>query len=74
MNDSSDPYLGRSGHKWWPLSPQRAMAYAVHDLVAKQSISGAAWGRISAPRGRIALGTALSVAERQRRFRARQRS
>jgi hypothetical protein len=49
------------------------MAYAVHDLVAKQSISGVAWRRISAPRGRIASGTALSVAERQRRFRARHR-
>jgi hypothetical protein len=48
-----------------------ALAYGLHDLVAKQSIAGAVWARISAPRGRIASGTALSVAARQRRFRAR---
>jgi len=49
------------------------MAYSLHDLVARQSIIGAPWARISAPRGRIARGVALSTAERQRRFRARRR-
>ncbi len=49
------------------------MAYALHDLVARESIVGAPWARISPPRGRVARGTALSSAERQRRFRARQR-
>jgi hypothetical protein len=48
-----------------------AMAYALHDLVAKQSIAGATWVRVSPPPGRIASGTALSAAERQRRFRER---
>jgi hypothetical protein len=48
------------------------MAYALHDLVARQSIMGAPWAKISLPRGRIASGAALSTVERQRRFRARQ--
>ena len=47
------------------------MAYALHDLVARQSIMGAPWAQISLPRGRIASGAALSTTERQRRFRAR---
>jgi hypothetical protein len=50
-----------------------AMAYALHDLVAKQSIKGERWTRVSVPRGRIASGTALSATQRQRRFRARLR-
>jgi hypothetical protein len=49
-----------------------AMAYGVHDLVAKESIKGQPWTRIALPRGRIPTGTALSARERQRRFRARQ--
>lgn len=47
-----------------------AMAYRLHDLVAKQSIRGEPWTRIAPPRGRIRSGTALSTRERQRRFRA----
>jgi hypothetical protein len=37
-----------------------ALAYALHDPVAKQSIQGAPWARIAVPRGRIATSTALS--------------
>jgi hypothetical protein len=48
-----------------------AMAYGLHDLVARQSIRGEPWTRIALPRGRIPSGTALSARERQRRFRAR---
>jgi len=47
------------------------MAYVLHDLVAKQSIMGANWSRVSAPRGRKRSGSALSTAERQRRYRVR---
>lgn len=47
------------------------MAYALHDLVAKQSIMGAPWARIAAPRGRSFSGTALSTVERQRLYRLR---
>jgi hypothetical protein len=46
-----------------------AMAYALHDLVAKESIRGQPWATIATPRGRIRTGTALSTRERQRRFR-----
>ena len=46
------------------------MAYALHDLVARQSIQGAPWARVAPPRGRIATGAALTTTERQRRFRA----
>jgi hypothetical protein len=48
-----------------------AMAYGLHDLVARQSIRGESWTRIALPRGRIPSGAALSTRERQRRFRAR---
>ena len=46
-----------------------AMAYGLHDLVAKQSIRGEPWTCIALPRGRIPSGAALSSRERQRRFR-----
>jgi hypothetical protein len=49
------------------------LAYAIHDVVAKQSIVGQSWARVAPPRGRIASGTAMSLAERQRRFRLRHR-
>lgn len=48
-----------------------AMAYALHDLVAKASISKAPWARIPEPRGRPKSGLALTSRERQRRFRAK---
>ena len=45
------------------------MAYVLHDLVAKESIRGASWSRVALPRGRPKTGQALTLAERQRRFR-----
>ena len=48
------------------------LAYGLHDLVAKQSIIGAAWAVVKAPRGRPSRGCALSSRDRQRRFRAKQ--
>jgi len=48
------------------------LAYALHDLVAKESIKNQPWSRVPAPRGRIKTGKALSNSERQKLFRARQ--
>jgi hypothetical protein len=51
-----------------------AMAYGLMDLVARQSIRGQAWTAPAARAGRPAFvsGRAMSNAERQARFRARQ--
>ena len=48
-----------------------ALAYALFDLVARQSIRGAAWARPTLPKGRARSGQAKSNAVRQRAFRAR---
>lgn len=48
-----------------------AMAYGLHDLVAKQSVAHQPWARLKPPRGRPPTGQALTTAERQRRFRKR---
>ncbi len=48
------------------------LAYALHDLVAKESIKNLTWSRIPVPMGRIKTGKALSNSERQQRFRNRQ--
>jgi len=50
------------------------LAYAVHDLVAKESIKNLPWSRIPVPRGRIKTGKALTNSERQKLFRERQAS
>ena len=49
------------------------LAYGMHDLVAKQSISGHDWANLAPPRGRPKKARALSVSERQRRFREKRR-
>lgn len=46
-----------------------ALAYALHDLVAKQSLLGNKWAQIKAPPGRPCHRQALTNKERQRRFR-----
>lgn len=51
-----------------------ALAYALHDPVARQSIMEQPWSRLRPPRGRKRTGCALSNAERQRRFRDRMRA
>jgi hypothetical protein len=48
-----------------------AMAYALMDLVARESIRGAAWAKPDKPRGRPPSGRALSSAQRQRAYRAK---
>ncbi len=48
-----------------------AMAYAVFDVVARQSIAGLAWSRVASARGRPPLSKALTGAQRQRRFRTK---
>ncbi len=50
-----------------------AMAYGIHDLVAKQSIAGQDWCVLSAPRGRPRKRRSLTNRERQRNFRERQK-
>lgn len=45
------------------------MAYGMQDLVAKESIRGAEWAKLSAPSGRPKKMRALSTKERQRKFR-----
>ena len=45
------------------------LAYGMHDLVAKQGVVGCKWLRLGPPRGRPRKRRALSVKERQRRFR-----
>ena len=50
------------------------MAYAMHDLVCRQSIAGQVWAQIALPRGRIKKPKAASNAERQQQFRTRQRA
>ena len=45
------------------------MAFALHDLVARESIKGAPWAAVTPPRGRRKTGRALTVRERQQRFR-----
>lgn len=50
------------------------LAYSLQDLVAKQSIKGIAWGKVPLPRGRKRTGKALTNAERQRLFRAKENS
>ena len=47
------------------------LAYGMHDLVAKQSLQGAKWRKLGPPRGRPRSSRALSVKERQRKFRMR---
>ena len=48
-----------------------AMAYGMFDLVARESIRGAAWARPTVPSGRKRSGVAKSNAARQRAFRLR---
>ena len=48
-----------------------ALAYGLMDLVARESIRGAAWADPAAPRGRPVSGTAQSNRERQRAYRKR---
>lgn len=50
------------------------LAYALHDLVAKESIRTTKLAQISPPKGRPRRTRPQSNAERQRRFRERQRS
>lgn len=45
------------------------LAYGIYDVVARESIKGNIFFRIGPPRGRPRTGQALSVKERQRRFR-----
>lgn len=47
------------------------LAYALHDLVAKESIKNLPWSKVPVPRGRIRTGKALTNAERQKIFRER---
>ncbi len=47
-----------------------ALAYGLLDGVARATIAGQLWARLTAPRGRPVTGAALSTAERQRRFKA----
>ncbi|HMO16543.1 MAG TPA: hypothetical protein PKA63_01945 [Oligoflexia bacterium] len=47
------------------------LAYVLHDIVARQSISGLSWAKIPLPKGRIKSGKAMTNAERQRLFRRR---
>jgi hypothetical protein len=54
----------------WALG---AMAYAVHDPVARESVRAAPWARPAMPRGRPRRGAALSGAQRQRRHREKLR-
>lgn len=61
---------------WLSLVDQKrhalgALAYGLMDLVARESLRGAAWARPANPRGRRSSGVALSTKERQRRYRAR---
>jgi hypothetical protein len=48
-----------------------AMAYLLHDPVARQSIAGSDWAKPGTPRGRPRKSRALSSKERQRLFRER---
>lgn len=50
------------------------LAYSMHDLVCRQSIAGQPWAQISRPRGRVKKPKAASNAERQQKFRTRQRA
>ena len=45
------------------------MAYAIHDVVCRQSIAGQPWAKIAMPRGRLKKARVASNAERQRKFR-----
>ena len=47
------------------------MAYSVFDLVARESIRGLPWAKVSAPKGKPRARSPLSSKERQRRFRAK---
>lgn len=51
-----------------------ALAYALMDGVARESIRGATWARVSAHAGRPSTGQALNTRERQRLFRLRKLS
>lgn len=51
-----------------------ALAFGMHDIVAKESIRSADWLRVGPPRGRPRSGRALSTKERQRRFRERRKA
>jgi hypothetical protein len=48
-----------------------ALAYGLHDLVARECVRGALWSRPRCPPGRRPSGQAMSAAERQMRFRCR---
>jgi hypothetical protein len=48
-----------------------AMAYALCDVVARESIRGQPWAKPQTPPGRKKTGTALTSLERQRRFQAK---
>lgn len=50
-----------------------ALAYGLMDGVARESIRGAPWAKPAVPRGRPRTGVAQAPAERQRRYRERQR-
>lgn len=49
------------------------MAYGVNDPVARASLAGLEWTRISNPMGRPQTGKALTTAERQSLFRQRKK-
>lgn len=50
------------------------LAYGLHDLVAKQSLSGNTRVALAPPRGRPKKARALSTSERQRRFREKRQA
>ncbi len=64
------PYTDRLNQARLALA---AMAFGMHDIVAKESIRAAAWLRLRPPRGRPRSGCALSLKERQKRFRERRK-
>ena len=51
-----------------------AMAFALFDLVSRESIRGCEWSNIAPPRGRPHAAKPLSTKERQRIFRERKRA
>ena len=64
-------------HNWTAISAARyvmaALAFALMDVVARQSIAGAVWAKPTAKVGRPKTGRARNNRERQRRLRSRTR-
>lgn len=46
-------------------------AYHLHNLVAKESVRGRSWAKVTAPKGRVPQARVKTNAERQRTFRAK---